>query len=561
MDETTDNAPPKSPPIVEFNSREEERVIRPFMFLGFGAHLLWLVEVMVNCFPSSLIADPQTAQLYRGIGLVSAILAVVVMLCMGLFIDRITYYIRQYRLQIIAACCMTVATLLLLAFQDLAFVPLVILGSIVSGTASGYITLIWAEAFRRRDTPSIVLNTALAVATAVLGYGLLNVFASAFTTGIILCVLPLFSLMGMFMIMHGRRAMFRKQEFTVGDDGAKRPVYSIREVPTFRNLKVSKFRMLARLGLPSILWGLGLGSIAYLMRDFESGTTTDPQQFLLETAAGYLMALVVLGILTALNCDQSNERYYRFALPVIPIAILASILLRGTEAFGAFAFLCLGFILCAFLVWVELSEISHRYRISPILVSGFALAFFVAAALVSQPVMTLLVDKGSASGIWLSLVCVITLLVVAGALLLMPSEDDIRRMVVLDGEAALGSSEPFCADDEQKEQANRQKPARPRFVVRCEEVSDTYLLTARETDVLYLLAKGHSAAHIAKQLYIALGTVHTHTWHIYRKLDVHTQQGLIDLVDNQGYLECSQLNSNEEDAGYRGEGESNTVTT
>jgi DNA-binding CsgD family transcriptional regulator len=529
------------------------------MFLGFGAHLVWLVEVMVDCFPSSLIANPQTVQLYRGIGLVSAILAVVVMLCMGLFIDRITYYIRPYRLQITAACCMTVATLLLLlasqdVFQDVALVPLVILSSILSGTASGYITLVWAEAFRRRETPSIVLNTALAVATAVLGYGLLKVFVSAFATGIILCVLPLFSLMGMFMILHGRRAMFRNQEFTVGYDGARRPVYGIREVPTFRNLKVSKLRMLARLGLPSILWGLGLGSIAWLMRDFESRTTADPQQFLLGIAAGYVLALLVLGILTALNCDQSNERYYRFALPVIPVSILASVLLRGTEASGAF--LCLGFILCAFLVWVELSEISHRYRISPILVSGFALAFFVAAALVSQPAMTLLLDNASAGGIWLSLACVITLLVVAGALLLMPSEDDIRSMVVLDGEAALDSSELFCTDDGAGRTGQREKPVRQRFIVRCEEVSNTYLLTARETDVLYLLAKGHSAAHIAKQLYIALGTVYTHTWHIYRKLDVHTQQELIDLVDNYGCLECSQLNGSEEDTGYRGEGES-----
>jgi DNA-binding NarL/FixJ family response regulator len=50
-------------------------------------------------------------------------------------------------------------------------------------------------------------------------------------------------------------------------------------------------------------------------------------------------------------------------------------------------------------------------------------------------------------------------------------------------------------------------------------------------DVFYLLAKGRTAAYISQKLYIAEGTVNTHTWRIYKKLNIHSQQELIELVD------------------------------
>ena len=47
-----------------------------------------------------------------------------------------------------------------------------------------------------------------------------------------------------------------------------------------------------------------------------------------------------------------------------------------------------------------------------------------------------------------------------------------------------------------------------------------------------LLAYGRTLAIIARDLHIAQGTARTHIENIYRKLDVHKQQELIDLVEN-----------------------------
>lgn len=50
--------------------------------------------------------------------------------------------------------------------------------------------------------------------------------------------------------------------------------------------------------------------------------------------------------------------------------------------------------------------------------------------------------------------------------------------------------------------------------------------------MLFLLSKGRNSAAIQEALYISAGTANTHMRHIYRKLDVHSQHELIDLVES-----------------------------
>lgn len=66
---------------------------------------------------------------------------------------------------------------------------------------------------------------------------------------------------------------------------------------------------------------------------------------------------------------------------------------------------------------------------------------------------------------------------------------------------------------------------------RCERVARRYQLTPREADVLALLARGRTSPIIQEKLVVSQNTVRTHVRHIYAKLDVHSQQELINLVD------------------------------
>lgn len=67
---------------------------------------------------------------------------------------------------------------------------------------------------------------------------------------------------------------------------------------------------------------------------------------------------------------------------------------------------------------------------------------------------------------------------------------------------------------------------------RCLQMQDEFSLSARELDVLMLLARGYSATAIQEHLHIAAGTVNSHTRNIYRKLDVHSKSQIIDIVEN-----------------------------
>ncbi len=69
------------------------------------------------------------------------------------------------------------------------------------------------------------------------------------------------------------------------------------------------------------------------------------------------------------------------------------------------------------------------------------------------------------------------------------------------------------------------------FETACAAVAEKHRLTARETEVFELLARGRTSPIIQEKLVLSHNTVKTHVRHIYAKLDVHSQQELIGIVE------------------------------
>lgn len=63
------------------------------------------------------------------------------------------------------------------------------------------------------------------------------------------------------------------------------------------------------------------------------------------------------------------------------------------------------------------------------------------------------------------------------------------------------------------------------------EVAKQHQLTPRQEEVLFLLGKGRNADYIQKEFYISHTTAKTHIYTIYKKLNVHSQQELMNLID------------------------------
>ena len=77
-------------------------------------------------------------------------------------------------------------------------------------------------------------------------------------------------------------------------------------------------------------------------------------------------------------------------------------------------------------------------------------------------------------------------------------------------------------------------PSRDELVdAACDALAAERGLTEREREVLGMLARGHNGYHVRDALTLSYNTVKTHVKRIYRKLDVHSQQELIDLVDHR----------------------------
>lgn len=63
-------------------------------------------------------------------------------------------------------------------------------------------------------------------------------------------------------------------------------------------------------------------------------------------------------------------------------------------------------------------------------------------------------------------------------------------------------------------------------------IAETYQLTAREHEILGLIAHGRNMPYMEDVLYISRNTLKMHIRHIYTKLDVHSKQEIIDMVES-----------------------------
>lgn len=119
-----------------------------------------------------------------------------------------------------------------------------------------------------------------------------------------------------------------------------------------------------------------------------------------------------------------------------------------------------------------------------------------------------------------------------------PDEDLASEVAEGDSEA-ISSATSVEREDQPVEQIPREMKGS--FVRRCEELSVTYKLSNREQEVFRLLAKGYNAAYITDELCISKSTAKTHINHIYRKMDIHTQQELLRMVEDRERLRSIDL--------------------
>lgn len=110
-----------------------------------------------------------------------------------------------------------------------------------------------------------------------------------------------------------------------------------------------------------------------------------------------------------------------------------------------------------------------------------------------------------------------------------------RERMTSQASSSKPASPPSC-DTAGKEQpsSHEEIPSRQDALEpRTKMLQTHYLLTDREAEVVLHLAQGRSKTAIGEKLFISENTVRTYVKNIYQKLDIHSKQELLDLIDEQ----------------------------
>ena len=256
-----------------------------------------------------------------------------------------------------------------------------------------------------------------------------------------------------------------------------------------------------------------------------------------------VFALVVVGVAFVAIVHKAGDRFnpttiYRLSLPIMVAGYVAISLLLDAHAALSILIINVGYEFFDILAWVLFVDASHRRNQNALHVFGLGVAFMFAGMAfgntASQAIHGL-VSSGAVQVNMVAMVAVLCLVIIAFLVLpegTMAQFSSSLREARKEGDKDDGevrNGEVVAAFPESG--GSGSTPAQGRIERQCALVASAYKLTPRESEVVVLLAYGRTLAIIARDLQIAKGTARTHIESIYRKLGVHKQQELIDLVE------------------------------
>lgn len=539
---------------------------------GFGIHLAWTYCVLFNS--ELTFSGVRDAMTFCPFFLVAVVAFAILTLFTSITDQKLLRFYTDRPAMILAAGFSVVGTAVALISHltgqaDGVF----IVGGALCGIGSALFTMLWGTAYARYNTASIVLNSVVAVVFATLLYSLvIHVLPWPFV-GVIACVLPLFELPLLWKLT---------------------PIsYALRHaVPIFNPLPIRKVTFMLRFSIPILLFGITLGVLkdVGLTRILPS---VDPTVQLIALFAGGTAAIVLMVVAFSIDKRSHWDFLFRPLIPFVAFTLLFLPWFQESAELIPSLLLLTGFLCLGSLMWALLGQLAQEFRLSPICMFGIgstaiAIGTILGVYLVENPSSTGWLPFGEGS------LVVVLLISLMFAMALLPRVRDIKRIILphtgedgapiaefkkeidqakailqsrprpawsvgLDAAgvfvpvsgtagapaggsiaydtAVIGWAEPGSEAQEAAElpkdeasDAERAK-VRGRFRTQCEEIANRYLLSRRETEVMFLLAKGHNAAFIQEKLCISKSTAKTHISHIYRKLDIHNQQELLAMVD------------------------------
>jgi DNA-binding CsgD family transcriptional regulator len=460
-----------------------------------------------------------------------------------------------------------------------------ILSDLLIGLGIGSLIALWGIAFSRFEFNTILINTTLG---AVIGLVIYIVFSNTIAFTVLSAITAFLPLLSAVVLI----------QFT------PKPFYLENRIPIFQPLQKRKGLFVLRLGLPLFLLGVSQGALRYSF--ITGVLKADDFTFDLLCGAACTAALVLfVGFITLYKRSHNSTALFRLMIPFVAVSFLCMPQMFGEFSFAGCFFMMLGYIVLLVISWTMITDTSQTFRLSPLFVVGILYGLLTLGAAGGTMAASIVMTDASNIQLEASTLSLAMLTIVVFASSMIPNQFEMRK-VICPAQAAIEKQISKDIEDEDESQAlvheaelylesmvqeNKAKktaimqaktaevkseilgepnaepaqtatPAKPepqdqveselqhptetqhkgRFALRCEELADNYMLSRRETEVLFLLAKGHNAEFIQNKLCVSRSTAKTHINHIYRKMDIHTQQELLNMVDNRKESESTAVN-------------------
>lgn len=261
--------------------------------------------------------------------------------------------------------------------------------------------------------------------------------------------------------------------------------------------------------MTGFVWGIAFCLIAKPTHP----TVAAPLYFALPFALGGLICMVDLFKFKKIS-EHSLLRCFATAA-FVAIAPLPFVPEWIQQLCGAYLFLMFSFdtIVC----FSAMGEVARFNQISPYWVFGISLAYYFSGAFIGYLGFEWAISQEQA--LPLLAACFFTLLLIVWC-----------SNFVFQDSYPSGESLADLAEASTNLLKNESRPAL--WQRKIDRIVEAYELTARQQEVFRMLVRGRNAQYVAEKFYISNSTAKAHIHNIYRKLDIHSQQELINLVEN-----------------------------
>jgi DNA-binding CsgD family transcriptional regulator len=475
----------------------------PFI-IGFALNFAWVSSVF---FQGALFVDAKfapTSLYFYFMSLLVLTATLTVVACLSKHLHKKW---TSKPLLIITGVTLCLGTLLTLfaSLESLNGGAAFIFGVILTGVGSAYVLMVWGWYIARRVTEPI-LSIAAAYALATIIFFLLSLLPSTLFI-VIVCILPATSL-AVFARFRCDEDTSADRSLTLTTAGKTCDAASAANAAS----TTSQTEFLARTCVAGLLFGVALGLMNSTLRIIDNTTSS------LEYAAMFgltseIPLLLLLGYFSLSRDRYSIEEQFATAYRVALLVMIGSLLLAnaGREIRFIFHVIALsGYICFKMMLWALFAHIAKSPNAHPIRVFASGEACLSGGLLLGNAAVYLFSAFATVteSGIRNIIAICIAILLVTFVFLL----NERKVIAIVSTQAA-------------------ENPKHQRFRAHCEKIASLYGLSKREAEVFTLFARGRSQTRIADDLYISSGTVSTHLRNIYRKLNVHSRQELIDLIE------------------------------